>query len=324
MIERIVVPVGLLQQAEEFLGHAAVLAEAFAVPIVLLHVLEQAEGSVPDPLAWHFREEEAEAALNQAAERLRSRDLPAEVHLTTGQPASQILHFVRDQSDLILLHDHLPQDGERGVGHTGGVAWKVLNHAPAGVMRAPLARLSGAVGEDETGCGEILVPLDGSRRAECVLPHAVALATRLQHRLILAHVPSEPQTVRPSREGQQLNQALLARNRAWMESYLRRLCARLPVPCRWRVAAEEAGSETLLAWGREADLVLLSAHGCGCSRHRRYGQTAGRFLFSALETPVLVLQDLPAASIEPNPSARLLAEDNTVVRRPAPRRQVTL
>jgi nucleotide-binding universal stress UspA family protein len=69
----------------------------------------------------------------------------------------------------------------------------------------------------------ILVPLDGSQRAECVLPLVAALVARQDSQILLAHVVRKPELPRrapPSREDQDLANALTERNRLEAVRYL--------------------------------------------------------------------------------------------------------
>ena len=78
----------------------------------------------------------------------------------------------------------------------------------------------------------ILVPLDGSPRAECVLPIATALAERADA-FWLAHVVTRPelfQRLPLTTEDQAFLEQMVTRNRQQAEHYFEQLQARL-VPC---------------------------------------------------------------------------------------------
>ena len=96
---------------------------------------------------------------------------------------------------------------------------------------------------------KILVPLDRSALAECVLPHAIALARALDSQLILLHVLSVPDKPDGLRAVDPLNWHL---RRAEAESYLQAVCARL----------QEAGiaSEAQVSDGDAAEMIVDFAH----------------------------------------------------------------
>jgi len=109
---------------------------------------------------------------------------------------------------------------------------------------------------------KILVPLDRSALAECVLPHAIALARALDSQLILLHVLSVSDKPDGLRAVDPLNWHL---RRAEAESYLQAVCARLQeagVPCETHVNDGDA-AEHIVVFAHENDigLVVMASHG---------------------------------------------------------------
>jgi nucleotide-binding universal stress UspA family protein len=108
----------------------------------------------------------------------------------------------------------------------------------------------------------ILAPLDGSRLAECVLPHAVALARAFDARVTLlrivaqASAPDEEQSVDPLRWHMRKTEA---------ESYLDSVGARLQEAGLQaeQVLLEGQAADGIIEFAREHDvgLILLSSHG---------------------------------------------------------------
>ena len=96
---------------------------------------------------------------------------------------------------------------------------------------------------------KILVPLDRSALAECVLPHAIALARALDSQLILLHVLSVSDKPDRLRAVDPLEWHL---RRAEAESYLQAVCVRL----------QEAGiaSEAQVNDGDAAEQIVVFAH----------------------------------------------------------------
>jgi len=91
-----------------------------------------------------------------------------------GSPAEEIVRYVdKNNIDLILMATH----GRSGVNRwaMGSVAYKVLraSRVPVWLVRAGMSK---EVAEDRLATRTILVPLDGSKLAELVLPHVEALA----------------------------------------------------------------------------------------------------------------------------------------------------
>jgi nucleotide-binding universal stress UspA family protein len=109
---------------------------------------------------------------------------------------------------------------------------------------------------------KILVPLDRSALAECVLPHAIALARALNSQLILLHVLSVSDKPDGLRAVDPLNWHL---RRAEAESYLHAVCARLQeagVPCEAHVNDGDAAEHIVdFAHDSGIGLVLMASHG---------------------------------------------------------------
>jgi nucleotide-binding universal stress UspA family protein len=144
----------------------------------------------------------------------------------------------------------------------------------------------------------VLVPLDCSQRAECVLSLAVDLARVSGADLILAHVVREPDLPRrmmASPDDLRLVEQLTERNHMAAARYLRDLAGRLTphwkhVRTRLRIAPERSRALRELAADENADLVVLAAHGSTAETDRSYGALSARFLHET-ERPVLILQD---------------------------------
>ena len=108
----------------------------------------------------------------------------------------------------------------------------------------------------------ILVPLDRSPLAECVLPHAVAVARALGSQLMLLHILSQSDTQDYLRAVDPLEWQL---RRAEAESYLEGVRARLlevGVAAQTKVLNGDA-AEQILAFAREnqVGLAIVSSHG---------------------------------------------------------------
>ena len=108
----------------------------------------------------------------------------------------------------------------------------------------------------------ILVPLDRSPLAECVLPHAIALARCLDAQLILLHVLSLPDQQDRLRAVDSLEWQL---RRAEAESYLQGVCERMKeagVSCETRVNDGDAAGQIVdFARDNDVGLVLIASHG---------------------------------------------------------------
>jgi nucleotide-binding universal stress UspA family protein len=133
----------------------------------------------------------------------------------------------------------------------------------------------------------ILVPLDGSRLAEAILPVAQALAQRLASTLVLVHVLERDAAERVHGE-RHLTQAADA------QAYLQRegdACRALGVPAEAHLDVREtrdvASAIDALARAHHTGLIAMSAHGRQTLRDRLIGPIAQRALRDG-STPVLL------------------------------------
>jgi nucleotide-binding universal stress UspA family protein len=109
---------------------------------------------------------------------------------------------------------------------------------------------------------KILVPLDRSPLAECVLPHAIAMARYLDAEVMLLHVLSRPDKQDRLRAVDPLEWQL---RRAEAESYLQDVCERVGVAgvaCEARVNDGDAAEQIVdCARDNKVGLVLIATHG---------------------------------------------------------------
>jgi nucleotide-binding universal stress UspA family protein len=314
MFEHILIPLDGSSLAECVLPHGLAIAKALGARATVLQVVEQAEDAARmgaiDPLEWHYSEAQAGAYLQEVAERLRMAGLPATQTLLQGDAAERVIDYAQaERADLILLSSH----GRSGLSgwNVSSVVQKILARAYLSMLLVPAYRPA-TTEITALRYERILVPLDGSARAECVLPVAGALAAHHASQVFLAHVvhrPDLPRRAPLSREDLDLANALTDRNRIEASRYLEEVRSRLSVPAEIRLRVEEHVSAALqqLALEERVDLVLLSAHGYSGETRWAYGSLAASFILHG-STPLLIVQDLPRQAIEPT-AAELAARE---------------
>jgi nucleotide-binding universal stress UspA family protein len=301
MLERILLPLDGSTLAECVLPHAVAIARATGARLTLLHVVEPApdpNGVTTDPLHWHLRKAETSAYLEEVGNRLRVLELDVEHAQLEGHAAERIVEYARDHStDLILFSSH----GKSGLSpwNVSSLVQKVIMRAARSVMIVRAYEMSTRDVESLT-YRRILVPMDGSRRAEHVLPVASALAGRGE--LVLASVVTRPEMPRRTpltSEDAELADRVVARNREEAEKYLEHLKSWLAQAVTTRLVVGESAVTALhrLAQEEQVDLVALSAHGYSGDVNRPYGSLVTSFIVYG-NTPLLIVQDLPADLIE--------------------------
>jgi nucleotide-binding universal stress UspA family protein len=149
----------------------------------------------------------------------------------------------------------------------------------------------------------ILVPLDGSQRAEHVLPMAGALAERHGAELILVHVVTKPELIQRmplTEEEVELVDKVVARNQRQAIDYFDQLGSRLPVSPETRVLIQEdvAGALHHFVNDNMIDLIVLSAHGHTGDQQWAFGSLVTSFLTYGT-TSMLIMQDMPWQATAP-------------------------
>jgi len=137
-INRVLAPVDLSDQSELVLNHAVALAESYAAPLDLLHVVEEAAypnvyGLEPLTPALPNVQDRAREALETLASEVDLRTDPVNVHVLAGNAARDIVEFAKENAaDLIVMATH----GRTGLDRflIGSVAEKVVRRAPCPVF----------------------------------------------------------------------------------------------------------------------------------------------------------------------------------------------
>jgi len=317
MFDHILVPLDGSSLAECVLPHSVSLARAFGSKVTLLRVLGRTNAHdrprFVDPLGWHITRAEAEAYLAQWARRLRDDGVQTEYKLMDGTVADQVIDFVHDHGiDLMVLSSH-GQGGLSGWNVSGTVQKIILRaHVSVMIVRAYQPLDSGLTG---FSCRRLLVAVDRSQRAECVLAPAVHLARFFSCQLLVASVVSKPEMTRHrplTSEELELANKITTINQLEAASYLRDLSPRLSsegIDVQTRLLVGTSAAEVLqdLVQREQADLVVLSAHGSSGTAKWPYGGVATNFIAYGT-TPLLIIQDLAAANMEPT-VAELAAQE---------------
>lgn len=300
-IRHVLVPLDGSLLAACVLPFVAAVAGAFGARITLLRVLQArhqpaAERHV-DLLEWEIWRAGARHDLGRIAGELEAFGLPTAVEIVSGDAAEQIIVFAeKEHVDLIVLSTH--GEGGLSIWLLSSTVQKVMLRAPTSVLVVP-AYASRGLPIGTLHLGKILLPLDCSARAECLLPLAVALTRAHDGELILAHIVPEPELLRrmcPSAEDLRLAAQFIERNRAEAERHLTELQNRILAQgarARVRILVESHCDRALrrLADEEDVDLVLLSAHGRTGDAAERYGTVAAA-LMQRGGRPMIIVQDL--------------------------------
>jgi len=233
-----------------------------------------------------------------------------------GLAAESIAEFAQSQKmKLIILSSH----GHAGLSQWGisSVTQKIIYSAPTSVMliraRQPV---TGELTLREIPYQQIMVPLDGSWRAENVLPTTTLLSRFHKSKIHIVHVVKTPEMARHMplvREDLELSNRIVARNREEAVRYLDQMRLHSPladIDLKTHLLTSDNAAAALheLAEREHIDLVALSAHGYSGSNQWPYGGMVNNFILYS-KVPLLIVQDLPAK--EETTQADVAVRDHT-------------
>ncbi len=292
-------------KSEACLPHAIALARTFENAVTLVHILqshpEHAGPQTHDAVDWEIARQEARGYLERVRQEVsQALGRAVEVRLEQGRPPERIVDLARElRVDVTVIGSH-------GAGGTpawslGSTAQQVLALVRGSVLLVHSATATPLV----VAPARILLPLDGSRRGESVLPAAARLANAHHAELLLVHVVQEPlpTALLDAEEDMALAQQLATRLEAAAGQYLSRLQQQLThdgTAVATLVARHANAWQCLLELSarEHADLVVLSAHGAACDAARSFGSVTTHLLTHS-KVPVLVLQDLAEKELQP-------------------------
>jgi nucleotide-binding universal stress UspA family protein len=309
MFDPILVPLDGSLLAECVLPHAIAIARAFNARIILLRVLEksQSNGSAQifDLLNWQIKKTEAKLYLEKVSARLVKSKLQIEATVLEGLMAETITEFAQSQGvNLIILSSH----GRSGVSQWGisSVAQKIILGSPTSVL---IVRAHQPVVSElkEHSYKQILVPLDGSQRAEYALPLITLLARFHKSRTHILHVVKRPEMARrmpPTQEDVDLSNRIVKLNQEEAVQYLELVKSRshldgIDVQTHLITSDNAAVALHELVEQEHIDMVALNAHGYSGKTQWPYGSMVINLILYGT-VPLLIVQDLPAKK-EPTP-----------------------
>jgi nucleotide-binding universal stress UspA family protein len=300
-LRRILVCVDHSQFANIALRQAVSVAKTFDSAVTLLYVMKpsyETDGPRPtDPIAWDIATRQAATYLEGLkSETARESGVVVESKLEQGHPAERIVSLTAELgADLVVLGSH---------GESAQREWNLgstVEHVLAVARRSIFVARGSTPSEGPWAPKRILVPLDGSLRAESVLPVVARLAIRHGAEVMLAHVVAEPSltAILRAEPDLQLARDLASRLEAHAARYLGGLRDQLRnegVDARTLVLRRADERQALLDLTRtqEADLVVLSAHGTTCDPRFSFG-SATKHLLAHCQTSLFVLQDVGEA-----------------------------
>ena len=306
MFETILVPLDGSQLADCVLPHVVAIARPFGAETTLLRVLEKNHAGTSaqlfDLLNWQINKTRTALYLDKIQARLQKSSIRVRTEVLEGLIAEGITEYAQTQGmKLIILSSH---------GRHGLTQWGISSVTQKIILSAQTSLLIIRAHQYGVGSGEltetpiyqhILVPLDGSQRAENVLPIITQLANFHKSQIHLAQVVQTPEMARqmpPAREDIELSDRVVERNRKEAERYLEQLKSRsylegITVQTHLITSDNTAVALHQLGEQEHIDLVALSAHGYSGNHQWPYGNIVNNFIMYG-KVSLLIVQDLPS------------------------------
>jgi nucleotide-binding universal stress UspA family protein len=297
MFAPILVPLDGSLLAECVLPQVIAIGQVFNSKIVLLHVMDKNPGDASaqfiDLLNWQINKTEAKLYLERIADRLEKVGLRTTAIVLEGQVAESISEFARSQAmKLVILSSH----GSSGLRPYGisRVTDEITFNAPTSILIVRAREVK------EQPYGHILVPLDGSWRAEYLLPMVTLLARFHNSQVQIVHVVKPPEMARHlpvAQEDIDLSNRVVARNREEALKYLEQVQSVSPlaaIDVKTHLITSDNAPLAIheIVDQEKIDLVALNAHGYSGSDQWPYGSMVNNFILYG-KVPLLIVQDHP-------------------------------
>ena len=299
MYEKILVPLDGSELAQLALPYAEELAAAFGSEIRLLYVSDVARDA-GRRMHRMYLEKMSDGVKRAAMKHGTKAEVSVSGVIQSGRPADEIIEYAdREDIGLIIMATH----GRSGISRwaMGSVADKVVR----GTSR-PVALIRAKGQQPQPGAKaiieRILVPLDGSKEGEAVLPYAREIASKLKASLSLLQTVDVGYSAMAAEGAEFLlySEPQLASFKQYAGTYLRQVAAGLKehgIDVTTVVRTGRAADEIVrYTEEQHTDLVAMSTHGRSGVGRFVFGSVAEKVLYEGNTPLFLVRVKLPGLS----------------------------
>ena len=292
---RVMIAVDDSDTSRRAIPHGLAVARALGAAVVLLQVVEPNReiGGPVDPLEWNLVRQRVRSHVEALAAQQGKWDQKIEAEVQEGRPSDQICQWARAHH--VGLTVLCSQGGGAANGtELGRTARRVIECAPSSILLVPATAKERA----STRLRRILVPLDGSSRAESALPVALRLAEAEDAKIVLVHAVPEAELteIGPLEPGDlELRTQLLQRNERIAKAYLGRVRTRIsgkqiPVTVNLLKRGDVRHLLMRAMADEQPDLVVMASHGHSGHTDVPVGSVASHVLAQA-SIPVLLVRN---------------------------------
>ena len=291
MYEKILVTLDGSKLAEVALPYAEELAGRLGSEVTLIYVSESAED--PNHYMHQFYIRQMVEATQRAAERYlkkaEGKAIKVESAMLGGHPAEEIVDYAeKEDIGLIVMATH----GRSGIRRwsLGSVADKVVRATkrPVALIRTKDARTDV---REKGMLNKALVPLDGSKESEAVLPYIEELASKLKGEIVLLCMLGLDYEIYQVEQLKQL-ESLKISTRDYIERVVARLKQKgIAVNAEFRIGLPGTEAEEIIKLADEicVDMVAMSTHGRSGVSRWAFGSVADKVLHEG-NTPLMLVR----------------------------------
>lgn len=292
MYDKILVPLDGSETSEVSLPYAEELAARLGTELVLLYVIEQNEDIYEHMHRFYMQKMAETVARNIQEDYKRSVQV---IHVSLrGNPADTIVEYADKENFSLIIMATQGRSGIKRAG-LGNVAGKVVRATkkPVALIRArdgkPDIREKGML-------NKILLPLDGSKAGEIVIPSVAELASKLNSEITLfqALAIGYQATTDTGYDYVVFSEQQIDSFKKYTFEYLNTVAARLKetgINVDVQIVLGNAAEEIIdFADKKGFDLVAMSTHGRSGFGRWIFGSVAARIL-SQGTTPLLLVRE---------------------------------
>ena len=292
-VSRMLVCVDESPMSGAIVPHARAIANGLGYRFQLLQVIEPDHVShAPcDPVEWEIKRRETADYLDSLTKKYRIPSEEIDCLVLEGRAVDQINACIKDDQCAIAA---FCRKDDSTIGHIGEAARRFMEASRGSVFMIPASAARQLV----VRYSSILVPLDGSARAEAAIPVALSIAQSQNAKIILAHTITDPtvtQTQPNDSQMLELRARFIEQSRKLATAYLKRVQQRytgagIDIDSTL-VTGPDSRREIISAIDTHScDLIVLASHGASGHTDVPSGDVAG-FIVARSPIPALMMRE---------------------------------